>query len=131
MKVINSLENRGILLKETTRKVTSHEGGFLNFYRPIMTAGLPFMKNVPTPLAKNVLLPFALSVLLFPDSNRYSYWNKNYGLVTTSLIISNEEIEDVVKIFESPKESRFLIQGISVITANKTKEKMADFSQCY
>ena len=38
MKVIKFLENRGILLKETTRKITSHEGGFLNFLTPLITA---------------------------------------------------------------------------------------------
>ena len=56
MKSIKSLENRGILFKETTRKNTSQEGRFLNFLRPIMTTGLPLMKSVLTPLAKNVLL---------------------------------------------------------------------------
>ena len=61
MKVIKSLENRGILLKETTRKITSQEGGFPNFLRLLMTAGLPLMKNVLTLLAKNILLPFGLS----------------------------------------------------------------------
>ena len=30
---IKSLENRGILLKWTTRKITSQKGGFLNFIR--------------------------------------------------------------------------------------------------
>ena len=61
MKVIKSLENRGILLKGTTRKITSQEGRFLNFPRPLMTAGLPLMKNVLIPLAKRVLLPLGLS----------------------------------------------------------------------
>ena len=56
MKSIKSLENRGILFKETTRKNTSQEGRFLNFLRPIMTTGLPLMKSVLTPLAENVLL---------------------------------------------------------------------------
>ena len=37
MKVIKSFENRGILLKETTRKITSQEGGFLSFLRSLMT----------------------------------------------------------------------------------------------
>ena len=64
MKVIKSLENRGILLKGTTRKITSQEGGFLNFPRPLMTAGLPLMKSVLTPLAKNILLPFGLSAAM-------------------------------------------------------------------
>ena len=34
IKVIKSLESRRILLKETTKKVTSQEGGFVNFLRP-------------------------------------------------------------------------------------------------
>ena len=41
IEVIKSLENRGILLKGTNTKFTSQEGGFLNFLRPLMTAGLP------------------------------------------------------------------------------------------
>ena len=38
MEVIKFLENRGISLKGTTRKITSHEGGFLNFLNPLITA---------------------------------------------------------------------------------------------
>ena len=38
MKVIKSLENRGILFKGTTKKTTRQEGRFLNFLRPLMTA---------------------------------------------------------------------------------------------
>ena len=60
MIVIKSLENRGILLKETPRKIISQEGGFLNFLRPLM-AGLALMKSALTPLAKLVLLPLELS----------------------------------------------------------------------
>ena len=44
IKLITSLENRGILLKRTTRKITSQEGGFLSFVRSLMTAGLSLMK---------------------------------------------------------------------------------------
>ena len=55
MKIIKYPENRGILLKVTTTKIA---GGFLNFLKVLMTAGLPLMKIVLTPLAKSVLLPF-------------------------------------------------------------------------
>ena len=41
IKVTKSLKNRGILLKGTNRKTASQEGGFLNFPRLLMTAGLP------------------------------------------------------------------------------------------
>ena len=56
MKVIKSLENRAILLKGTTRKIASQEGGFLNFLRSLMAAGLPLLKSVLTPLANSVLI---------------------------------------------------------------------------
>ena len=60
MKVIKSLENRGNLLKCTTRKVTN-QGGFLNFLRPLMTISLPLIKNVITPLGKSVLILLGLT----------------------------------------------------------------------
>ena len=60
MKVIKSLENRGVLLKEITRKITSQAGRFSNFLRPIMTADLPIMKSVFMPLGKSVFLPLGL-----------------------------------------------------------------------
>ena len=52
VKVIESLKTIAISLKRTTRKNTSQEGGFLNFLRPLMRAGLPLMKSLITPLAK-------------------------------------------------------------------------------
>ena len=51
IKVIKSLENRGILVKWTATKITSQEGRFLNFLRPLM-------KSVFRPLAKSVLIAF-------------------------------------------------------------------------
>ena len=57
IKVIMSLENRGILLKETTRRITCQDVGSSNFLRPLMRAGLPIMKSLLTPIAKSVLLP--------------------------------------------------------------------------
>ena len=60
MKVVKSLEKRGILLKKTTRKITSQEGGFLNFLRPLTKAGLPLMKDVLFPLPKSVLIALVL-----------------------------------------------------------------------
>ena len=39
-------ENKEILLKGTTRKIAVQKGGFLNFLRPLMTAGLPLIKSV-------------------------------------------------------------------------------------
>ena len=99
MKVIKYLENRGILFKETTRKITSQEEGSFNFIRPLMTAGLPLIKSVLTSIAKNVLLPLGLSAGM---SVADAAVQKNvHGSRITVLLISNEEMEDIMKIVKS------------------------------
>ena len=126
MKVIESLENRGILLKGTIRKIASQEGGFLNFLRPLMTAGLPSMKSVLTALAKSVLLPLGLSVgMSVADA---AIEKKIYGSGTTTLVISNEEMEDIMRIVKLIEESGLLVEGISDTIKNGTKEQKEDFS---
>ena len=101
MKVIKSLENRGILLKGNTRIITIQEGRFLNILRPLMTAGLPLMKNVLIPLAKSILIPLGLTAAA--SVTDATIQKKIYGSGATSLIISNEEIEDILKIVQSPE----------------------------
>ena len=64
IKVIKSIENSGILFKGTTRKITSQEGGFLNFPKLSMTVVLPLMKSLLETLAKNILIPFGLSTAM-------------------------------------------------------------------
>ena len=61
LKVIRYLENKGILWNGTTRKISIQEGGFLNFFRPLMTADLPIMKNLLTPLPKSALVSLRLT----------------------------------------------------------------------
>ena len=46
IKLIRSLEIRGILLKGATKKITTQEGGFLNFLRPLISADLSLIKNI-------------------------------------------------------------------------------------
>ena len=54
IKVIKYLENRRILLKQTTDKVINQKG---NLFSSSMEVGLPLTNSVLTPLAKNVLMP--------------------------------------------------------------------------
>ena len=55
IQVIRSFENRGILIKGTTRNITSREEGFLIFFRPLVTPSLPLMKSLLTPQIKSAL----------------------------------------------------------------------------
>ena len=75
-----------------------------------MTAGLPLTKNAITPLGESVLLPFGLSEAMW--ATHAAIQNKIYGSGhssdfasrITGLIISNEEMEDIMKIVKSIEE---------------------------
>ena len=47
-------------MKGTTKEVTSQEEGFLNFLRPLISARIPLVKNLPAPPAKIFLVPLGL-----------------------------------------------------------------------
>ena len=72
-------------------------GGFLNkLLGPLLKAGLPLTKNVIKPLAKSVLIPLGLTgAASAADAEIHE---KMLGSGTTTLIISNEEINDIMKI---------------------------------
>ena len=83
------------------------------------------MKKVLNPLTKNVLLPFALSAGMSAADATI------YGSRTTALIISNKEIEDIMKKLKSIEKSVLLIIGINETSKNKVKEQKEDSFQCY
>ena len=125
IKAIKSLENRGILLQGTTRRIISQKGEFLNCLRPLMTAALPLMKCVLTPFAKIVLLPLGLSAGI--SAADVAIENKIYESGSTALIISNKEVEDIMKIVKSLEESGLLIKGISETIKNEGKQQKGGF----
>ena len=91
------------------------------------------MKGVLTPSAKSVLLPLGLSAGM--SAADAAIQKKIYGpgcpsdlaLRTTALIISNEEMEDIIKIVKSLEESGLLIKEISETIKNETKEQKGGF----
>ena len=91
-----------------------------------MTAGLPLMKSVLTPLAKSDLLPLGLLVGM-PAADAAIQKKNNHGSNTAALIISNEEMEDIMKIVISLEESVLLIKGISETIKNQAKEQKERF----
>ena len=60
-----------------------------------MTAGLPLMKNVLTPLAKSVLLPLRLAAAA---SATDAAIQKNIFVSRITLVYSNKETDDIIKI---------------------------------
>ena len=79
-------------------------GGFLGrLLGPLLKAGLPLIKNVIVPLAKSVLIPLGLTASASEvDAGIHK---KILGSGNTALIISNEDMEDLVKIVKSLEDS--------------------------
>ena len=100
IKVIKSLENRGILLKGTTRKITSQEGGLLNFLRPSMTTALPLMKNILTPLTKSVLVPLGLTAAVSETDATIKKKQKNKRKIDEKIKLHSGCIDYGFKKFE-------------------------------
>ena len=123
IKVFRSLESRGILSKGTTRNIISEEGGFLNFLKLLMAAGLSLSKFVL--LAKSFLVPIELAATA---SAKFSVIQKDiFGVRTTALIISNEEMQYIMKTVQSLKDSGIMMKGVTEIIKNEAKEQKGGF----
>ena len=91
---------------------------------PLQKTGLPLIGNVHKPLAKSVLMSLGLiaaaSLALITHA---AIRIKMFGSGVTILIISNEEMNDIMKIVIPLEESHLFIKAISEIIKNETKEE--------
>ena len=83
--------------------------------------GLPLMKNVLKPLATGVLIPLELPAAA--STTNAAIHKKLFGSGNTTLIISNEEMNDIMKIIKSLEESVLLIKSVSKTIKNEAKEQ--------
>ena len=75
------------------------------------------MKDVLKPLAKSVLIPLGLTAAA--SATVAAIQRKIFGTDTTTLIISNEEMNDIMKILKSFEESCLLIKDVSKTIKNE------------
>ena len=90
-----------------------------------MIADLTILKSLLTPLSKSILLPLGLPAEM--SAVDAAYGKKIYTSSTTALIISNEEMEHIIKIVKSLEESGLLIKGITEKIKNKAKGQKGGF----
>ena len=83
------------------------------------------MKNVLTSLAKSVLIPLRLPEAA--SARDAAIQKKIFASGMTTLIISNEEINNIVKRIKSLKESGLLMKVISETIQNEAKEQRDGF----
>ena len=90
--------------------------------------GLPLIKNVIKPLANSVSIPLGLTAAA--DAADAGIHKKILGsghCNNTTLIISNDEMEDIIKIVKSLKDSGLLLKGVSEAVQNEVNEQKGRF----
>ena len=112
-------------------------GGFFGrLIGPLLKTGLPLIKNVIKPLAKSVLIPLGLTTAasaadagihkkILGSGRRHS---SSLALPNnTTLIISNDEMKDIIEIVKSLEDSGLLLKGVSETIQNEAKEQKGGF----
>ena len=84
----------------------------------------PLMK-VAVSFAKNILAP--LGITAAASAIYAGIQKKIHGSRTTTLIISNEEMTDIIKIVQSSEDSNILLKGVTETIKNQTKKQKGGF----
>ena len=97
------------------------KGGFLEFLMPLLKSELPLLKSVVKPLGMLGLTAAASAT----DAaiNKKILGSGNH----TTLIISNDDMQDILKIVKSLTDSGILLNGITETVKNEVKEQKGGF----
>ena len=93
---------------------------------PLLKTGLPLIKNVIKPLAESVSSSSGLTAAASAADVGIHKKILGSGNMTT-LITSNDEIEDIIKIVKSLEDSGLLLKGVTETVQNEIKEQKGGF----
>ena len=117
-----------IKLSKTQLSKVVQSGGFLGrLLGPLLKTGLPLMKSVIKPLAKSVLIPLGLTAAASAADAGIHKKILGSGHNNTTLIISNDEMDDILKIVKSLENSGVLLKGVSETIQHEAKEQRGGF----
>ena len=117
--------SKDIKLSKTQSSKMIQSGGFLGrLLGPLLKTGLPLMKSVIKPLAKNVRLTAAASAA---DAGIHKKILGSGHNNNTTLIISNDEMGDILKIVKSLEDSGVLLKGVSETIQHEAKQQRGGF----
>ena len=113
-------------LRTQLSKMIQSGGFFGELLGPLLKTGLPLIKNVITPLAKSVLIPLGLTAATSAaDAEIHKNILGSGG--HTTLIISNKDIEDLIKIVKFLEDSVFSLNGVTESVKNELKVQREGF----
>ena len=81
--------------------------------------------KVAAPLAKNILAP--LGITAAASATDAGIQKKIHGSGKTTLIILNEEMNDITKIVLTLEDSDILLKGVTKTTEDETKKQKGGF----
>ena len=120
-----------IKLSKTQLSKMIQSGGFLGkLLGPLLKTGLPLIKSVIKPLAKSVLVPLGLTAAASAGDAGTHEKILGFGKANnnnTILIISNDEMDYILKIVKSLEDSGVLLKGVSETIQNEAKEQRGRF----
>ena len=96
--------------------------GFLSrLLGPLLKTGLPLIKHVIKPLAKSVLIPLGLTAAV--SAADAAIHKKILGSGNTTLIMSNNEMGDIIRIVKSLEDSGLLLKGVTETVQKGSKRR--------
>ena len=120
----NSAANNKLSKTQLSKMI--QPGGFLSrLLGPLLKTGLPLIKNVIKPLAKSVLIHLGLTAAA--SAADAGIHKKILGSENTRLIISNNEMEGIIKIVKSLEYSGLLLKGVTERVQKEVKEQKGGF----
>ena len=104
-------------------------GGFLGrLLRPLIKSGLQLIRNMIKLFTKIVLIPLWLTAAASAaDAGIHKKLLGSGRPNNTILIISNDEIKDIIKTVKSIEDSGLLLKGVSETAQNEAKEQKGAF----
>ena len=126
-KAFSNNSSPDIKFSKTQLSKMIQSGGFLGkLLGPLLKTGLPLIKNVITPLAKSVSIPLGLTAAA--SAANAAIHKKILGSGnSTTLIITNKDMEDLIKIVKSLEDSGLLLEGVTESVQNEVKEQKGRF----
>ena len=97
---------------------------------PLLKTGLPLIKSVIKSLAKSVLIPLGLTAAVSAADagiHKKILGSGKANNNNTILIISNNEMDDILKIVKSLEDSGVLLKGVSELIKHEAKEQRGEF----
>ena len=117
-----------IKLSKTQLSKMVQSGGFLGrLLGPLLKTGLPLIKNVIKPLGKSVLIPLGLTAAASAADAGIHKKILGSGHNNTTLIISNDEMDNILKIVKSLENSGVLLKGVSETIQHEAIEQRGGF----